>query len=283
MSEDSSIVKRPQKAPPGNESLDEGQHSSEGSRSGWGQSRPLFVRHTLKFSLALFTVGAIGLGTAWFVPSERPLLVTIGTIALFSGFLTYSLDTDRLIRAEVARAIYEATDRNHTALVEAFNLSTERVYVPTSDSVLLYVPADRDVPIPDLSDSSTPQFPGDSTSGLTLVPSGCSLFRIFQENLIGELSEDPQTLAEQIAEGLTDTFEIAWKVQLDLEPESGQLDVTVIKSIYPPSFDTPPASFIAVALASSLQTIVVMEFETEASGSYRIRCHWNPDHVAPDT
>lgn len=231
------------------------------------------------FGAGLICVGVLTLVSSWYAPSVRGLLVAVGSISVFGGFLAVYLDTDQLLRGDIGRDIYTVTERNESALAAFYGLSTERVYVPTDEGVVLFVPPDADAQIPPAAHLTPPQFPGGCQEGMTLLPRGRPLLEDVQATLVEPLSDDPATLAEQIEDGLTDTLEVARRAEWTLDSAGGRLDVRLDAAVFPPGFDTPPASFTAVALASGLQVTIVMEIEPDGSDSYTVTCHWNPDSV----
>jgi hypothetical protein len=220
-------------------------------------------------ALGLALVGAFAAGAGVLFPGARTVLFALGATGLFGALLTYYLTPERFIAVSVGEAIYRAFADNGRALADDLGLG-DPVYVPreVADDVRLYVPqADTDgaTELPD-DDALDPGFViGDGTRGLALVPTGDTLFEEFERSLTGPLADTPGTLAEQLADGLAEQFELVDGADVDASSE--RVTVGISGSAYGDvgRFDHPVASFLAGGFARAFD-VPTEATVTEADG-----------------
>lgn len=220
-------------------------------------------------ALGLALVGGIAVGAGMLFPGTRTVLFALGATGIFGALLTYYLTPERFITVSVGEAIYRAFADNGRALADDLGLG-EPVYVPreVADDVRLYAPqadADGSGTLPE-DDALDPGFViGETSRGLALVPTGDTLFEEFERSLTGPLADTPGTLAEQLADGLVEQFELVDGADVDASRE--RVTVGISGSAYGAvgRFDHPVASFLAggFARAFDVPTDVTV---TEADG-----------------
>lgn len=225
-------------------------------------------------ALGMAAVGAVAAVASWFLPDQRTVLVVLASVGLFGGFLVYYLSAGRSVAASVAGSVYGPMALTGEALVEASDHSSARIYLPTAETVILYVPRDAEDGIPDGRELVVPRVAPGEGDGLVFRPTGAALFGAFEETLSRPLSDDPPSLGTQLREGLVDVLELAGDADLDLDADGGRLAVDVTDPVYPAGFDTPAASFLAVGLAVGLGLPVWAAVEPTGDGDYAVTCRW---------
>lgn len=241
------------------------------------------LTHARAFGVGLFSLGSIAFLTAWYVSDRRAFLLSVGLVATFGGFLAYYLDSDRFVTAAVARDVYEAVDRNEAGLLETAELSDRRVYVPTPETVYLYVPADPTDVRPPGPYVTVPQLPDGDAPGAALVPTGLPLLERVRDTLEAPLSDDPRRLADQTEAGLLHTLELVRTADVEVDADAGRLTVTASDAVFPPGFDSPAASFVGVTLAAGLGRPIVTEISGTDRSTLSVTCRWDPAAAVPDT
>jgi hypothetical protein len=229
-------------------------------------------------ALGLALVGAVAVGAGVLFPGTRTVLFALGATGIFGALLTYYLTPERFIAVSVGEAIYRAFAGNGRALADDLGLG-EPVYVPreVADDVRLYVPqaeADGAGTFPE-DDALDPGFViGDETRGLALVPTGDTLFEEFERSLTGPLAGTPGTLAEQLADGLVEQFELVDGADVDANRE--RVTVGISGSAYGAvgRFDHPVASFLAGGFARAFDVpadVTVTEADGRADVAVTVR------------
>lgn len=230
-------------------------------------------------AIGLAGLGILGIAGAAVLPDVRDVLLVLGAIGLFGGLLTYYLTPERFVAADLAERLYDALAGNETALVADLGLSVARVYLPHPETesrpVTLYVPQRDDDPLPAPAAIEGPLVVTDETKGLALEPTGAALFDEFERTLAGPLADAPAALAEQVTDALVETFELVRATEVDVDAEAGRLTMSVWESTYRDGFDTPPASFLAVALAVGLETPVRVERTPGDDETFVVTCRWD--------
>lgn len=238
-------------------------------------------------ALGLFAVGVLALLGALMFPDVRDVLLALGATGIFGAVLTYSLTPERFVAAGTGERVYAALAATGRELVGELGLREDRVYSPAQIAdesfadVRLFVPqrADYTVPDPDQLDSLF-VVEEDVKRGVALPPTGGALYREFETAMVSEISSDPSSLADQLADALVEGFEIADSTRADADPEEGRVTVEVAGSVYGPAdaFDNPVASFLAVGLAANLNRPVGMTVtaNVEGAGDYLVTCEWEP-------
>lgn len=212
----------------------------------------------------------------------RTVLFALGGTGVFFGVLVYYLSPEQFISADVGRRVYEALAQNEAATVAELGLQNDRVYVPVGDSVedvRLFVPQRSEYELPDaeaLADTFVvPDEP--AGRGLALEPTGGPLAVDFRQAAT-DVVDDPTAIAPALADALVEQFELVASADSDVDPEAGRLTVGVTESVYGSvdRFDHPVASFLAVGLASALDTPVTTKVSTgDDRVDYLVTCQWN--------
>lgn len=228
--------------------------------------RSRYRRSAVGFALLglLATAGGVA------VPGSRTVLFALGGTGLFAALLTWFVTPERFVSAGVGDAVFEALAGNHERLCRELGLSDERVYVPAADEttgVWLYVPQRSTGTVPDADALASLFVVGDdeSTRGVSLRPTGETLFREFEAALSGPLAGEPAELVAQVREAIVEQFEVADGLRTDLDADGGRLTVAVDGGPYGEitRFDHPVVSVVAVALARGLDRSVRVELAGE--------------------
>ncbi|WP_276257985.1 hypothetical protein [Haloglomus litoreum] len=226
-------------------------------------------QHYRRTALGLALVGAVAAGAGVLFPGARTVLFALGATGLFGALLTYYLTPERFISASVGEAVYSTLATNSSALLADLGLA-DPVYVPrgASDDVRLFVSqadADDETALPDDTDLEPGFVITDGTRGLALAPTGDALFDEFERSLTGPLADAPSALAEQLADGLVEQFELVDGTDVDASHE--RVTVGISGSAYGDvgRFDHPVASFLAAGFARGFEVATTAEV-TEADG-----------------
>lgn len=249
-------------------------------RAAYGRVRRTRHRRT---ALGLAAIGALAIAAAAVFPAGRVVLVVLGATGLFGALLTWYLTPGRFVAAEVGERVYAAMAGNAAAIVEALGLSDRRYYVPVPDATdrdaVLYVPQSGAGDGVDtaalLEPFVVPEEP--AHRGLALHPTGDPLLAELGEATPGGLAEDPVTLADQLAEGLREQFELVDGVRPDVDAD-GRASIAVTGSAYGDitRFDHPVASLFATGLAVGLDAAVELEVDwtPDGRGEYLVTVSW---------
>jgi hypothetical protein len=256
-------------------------------------------------ALGLYGLGLLSVGAAVLFPDARSVLFALGATGLFAGLLTYYLTPEQFVAAHVSERIATAHAATLQAMIVDLGLQEIAVYLPLSSGegsteqpadVLLFVPQAAAYSLP-----PTPR-PGLVTPddrrgrGLLAVPTGGTLLREFERTLEQPLSGDPDRLAGQLADGLTDQFELAESVQtetttvaddeaLGLSPDSALHSdargaTRMVVRVEGPTIesgpiDDPYTSFVSAGVANTLETPVeVAERLSPAATTFRFALVW---------
>lgn len=235
----------------------------------------------------LVLVGAVA-GVAGLVfPDSRAVLFALCATGVFGGTLTYYLTPERFVAAEVGGTAYDAFAANVEAIVDELGLSGDQVYVPredaTGDPVRLFLPAraDHELPAPGALDAVFVVPEDDGHRGVSLRPTGASLFEEFERVLAGPLAGEPETLAGQLADGLVEQFELAARATPDVDPGGGRATVGIGGSAYGGlgRIDHPIVSFLAIGFATGLGRPVRVETANGEDRGYEslVTIRWSTD------
>lgn len=266
---------------------------NERLRTSYARARQSQYRQT---AIGFAVIGLLATVGGLLFPTTRTVLLALGGTGVFAAVLTWFITPERFVSASVGDAVYEALARNHERLCRELGLTDRRIYVPTDDAttgVRLFVPQQTafDIPAPDALTSLFVVTDDEQTRGVSLRPTGETLFDEFESTLSGPLGETPDEIATQVREAIAEQFEIADTVETDLDREDGRLTVQATDSVYGDltRFDHPIASITAVALARGLEQPVRAELTGEA-GEAVATLRWdsdtaaeNPDEPATET
>jgi hypothetical protein len=247
------------------------------------------ARHR-RTALALLGVGALaGLGGLAF-PDARTVLFALSGTGVFAGVLTYYLSPERFVSAGVGEGVYRALAANGVAIATDLGLQDDRLYVPTDGPTAdaparLFVPQHAEYDVPDRAALDGPFVVTDAerSRGVALSPTGGPLFDEFERALSGDLRDEPAALAAQLADGLTEQFELVERTRTAGEGTDGRLSVGVAGGAYDPvdRFDHPVPSFLGVGLAVGLDRPVAVE-TTPAEDDrvdVLVTCSWDEERA----
>lgn len=231
--------------------------------------------------IALVILGTLGLAGGFMLPEARSVLFALGGIGIFGAVILQYLLPARFISAATSESIYTSYSTTCAELVAELQLHDERIYIPntTEDApTRLFVPAGTksQIPVPGEAKSLFVYGEDNQFDGISVLPTGWSLYREFEKSIQPDIAEQPSQLAEQIADALTNHFGLVDKATT--EGGLGYVAFTVIDTAYGPvdRFDHPVESFLAVTLASVLEVPVgVTVTAGEGAKSVRILCSWN--------
>lgn len=211
------------------------------------------------------------------------LLIAVGATFLFGSIAAYTLDADQYLSVTVHESVYTDMVANQAALVDEHGLLNTLVYIPRSRSdqyPVLFIPKYPDHTLPRDPELDV-MFTGseaDRSAGVALRPLGATLARRFESMLAGELSDTPEELAVQLSAGLTEGFELANRVETDVQSDDDVVlfDVTETVCDRSDGIEDPVQSFLAVGLAMGLEMPVAVESRTNESAKdgYSLRCRW---------
>lgn len=249
---------------------------NERLRNAYASSRRSAYRRS---AAGLAIIGLVAVAGGLALPDARTVLFVLGAIGLFGAVLTTYLTPERFVAAAVGRAIYGALADNEAALAAELGLAEEYHYVPTGPArgVRLFVPqAGTDgTPAPPALEATL--VATDDAVGLALDPSGADLLREFETSLAGGLADSPAALSTQLAEALTDQFELVESARPDVDAADGRATVAVAGSAYGrvDRFDHPVASVVASGLARGLDRPVTLDV-TDGGDEWLVTCRWEP-------
>lgn len=255
------------------------------------QSEHVHGRQTAdrRIALGFFGVGVLVVLGAVVFPESRNILFALGGTGLFAGFMTYYFTPEQYIDADVGRRVYAASAETGEELVDELGLQKSRVYAPARTdaeafaSVRLFVPQHTDyaVPNPDQLGSLFVESDG-RDAGVSVPPSGGSLYREFEQLMAETVADQPSSLAAQLVDALVEGFELVESATPDAE--DGCVSVEIEGSVYGPldRFDHPVPSFLAVGLAAEFDVPVTAEVTTAESShaDYLVTCRWDDSAVA---
>ena len=242
---------------------------------------------------ALF--GLLAIGGAAVYPARRSVLFTLYWTLLFVAVLFYFLTPEEYVRAPIAERICAELMANEAALVAAYDLQDTLVYLPedtessrSDPPARLFVPgyAGQDFPSEIEPESRFVVSDAREQQGLCLLPTGGRLFREFESVLDGDLSETPDELSIQLADGLSEGLDLADRVTPNVRPTERRADFEITGSVYGPvdRFDHPVQSFLAVGLAIGLDRPVIAEtVMAEGHSDYLVSCQWNVEDRVDET
>jgi len=236
---------------------------------------------TLGFTVLGTTASAGGL--LYEEAAMRTVLVAIGATFLLGALLSYTLSSRRYLPAVVHESVYADMATTGWALIETYDLQETLVYVPRTDReqvAALFIPEHREYSVPKSSelDPLLITDPDGGVRGVSLRPSGDTLYARFEAMLDGDVSDTPVELGVQLTDGLVEGFELADRASPDVSSTDNIVEFAIDGCAYDPSagLDDPIQSFLAVGLAAGLETPVVVD--STVSGAvqcdYVVRCRW---------
>lgn len=242
-------------------------------------------RHRTRYrrsAAGLAAVGGVAALAALAFPGARDVLFALAATGLFGGLLTYYLAPERFIAADVGAAAYEAHAEAVAAVADELGLADARVYVPRgseTDPARLFLPQHADYAVPDDADLASVFVVTDDPAerGVSLPPTGVPLLRELRRALSGPLAEEPGPLADQLADGIVEAFELAERATPDVE--AGRVTVGIAGAAFGDvaRVDHPVASLLAVGLAVGLGRPVVVEIAPAGDdrADVLVTCRWS--------
>lgn len=227
------------------------------------------------------TIGLVSFLGAFLFPTASTVLFALGGTGLFTAVLIRYLTPERFVSATVGQRIYEALAADHEALVNELGLGETRLYTPIEaemgPTVRLFVPQQAEYTIPpdEELDSVLVLPSNDRGRGVAFEPTGDALVDELRSATNGELGDELDVLADQLADGLIEVFELVDSAAPNTDPENGRLSIEVTGSAYGPvdRFDHPVASTIATAVATERDTSVELDVTESTEESYIVTCH----------
>lgn len=249
-------------------------------REAYAHSRRTSYRRT---ALGLLLVGAAAGVGAWLFPSVRQVLVVLAAVGAFGGVLTYYLTPEGFVATSVSERVYAALSESIEGLLDELGLSESRIYVPTDGrtAARLFVPQNEGDALPEAAALDDVLVVGDNgTRGVSLRPTGDTLFREFERALAEPFADAPEVAVEQLADALVENFEIASGTAVDADPDGTPRRVTVraFGTAYGRAErpDNPVASLLGVGLARAVGAPVSVDtgFDDDA---LVVTCRWRAD------
>lgn len=213
-------------------------------------------------ALGLLATGLVTLGGAAVFPDVRTVLTALGMTGVFAAVLVYYVTPERFVAAEVGERSYSALAETVAELLDQLGMSDRRVYVPTDDgtrgsAVRLFVPQRKSFRLPEDAALSVPLVVTDDERewGFSARPSGGALFDAFEKTTSEPLGTTPEDLGFQLADALSDVFELVDRVEHEVDPDTPRVTFHTYGSVWGvfESFDHPVASFLAVGFAVGLE------------------------------
>lgn len=238
-------------------------------------------------AIGLATIGAVAVLGGIAFPAGTTVLFSLGAIGVFAAILTYYLTPERFVAATVGKAVYAAHAENGDAVVSELGLSGQYLYVPLENpnrAATLYVPQVEDATVP--SESALDAVfvvDEDGQRGVSLRPAGGALFVEFERTLADPLADDPGSLADQLADGLVEVFELADGVDPELSTDGTQCVFGITGSALGSvdRFDHPVDSFLATGFAVGLDRPVEMTVTRgDERFDHRVTCSWTATTAA---
>ena len=255
---------------------------NERLRQEYARARQTAYRRT---ALGLGFVGVLSAIGAFVIPSARTILFALGGTGIFAGLLTVYLTPERFIAASIGEEVYTALAENESSIASELGLADVQVYVPSSEengSAHLYIPQDSDDSVPPSEALESAFVIEDGARGLSLHPTGAALLTEFDRALSDEMSHDPQLLADQLADGLVEQFELVRRGVT--EASEGRITIAVSGSAYGDvgRFDHPVPSFIATGIAQTLRTPVRVTIHAgdDPRTDQLVTCTWDTSETA---
>jgi hypothetical protein len=246
------------------------------------------TRHR-RATVVLAVFGVIAFLGAVVLPTERTLLLAVGSTGLFAAVLTRFLTTERFVSADIGERVYEGCVTDHESIIAELGLRDERVYVPSPETgrVRLFVPqhVEYAVPLDTELESTFVVTDEPHRRGVTFTPTGQGLLSELTSMLRGGPSDDPRLLGEQLADGVVESFELARSATADVDSAEGRATITVVDGTYGSidRFDHPIASLFGVAFASVLDEPVIIEgYSDEESDREFVTCRWNGESATDE-
>lgn len=239
--------------------------------------RRSYIRaQSARFRRTALGMGGLGLlavvAAVAFAPA-RTVLLSLGATGLFGALLIYGLSPKTVVSADVGAEVYRALASNHDRIRSALGLADTSTYVPhgeTHSAVRLFIPQSAERALPSEQELDDVFVVADEQRGLSLEPTGEALFEEYQRALRGELNTSVDELLSQLAEGLTEQFEIVETIEFDADSADTRVLAEVTGNAYGSldGFDHPVVSFVAVGLVRGLGVPVTVQSVDDDRGIF---------------
>lgn len=230
-------------------------------------------------ALGLFAVGILGFLAGVLFPDGREILFAFGFTGLFGGVLTLYLSPKRVVAADVGERVYAALAANDQALATQLGIDERRIYLPGGErAAYLYLPQHEDYSLPDEIDG--PLLTAEDRRGLLLEATGAYLFEEFEDAVTGALAPQPEALATQLADAVTEQFELAGAIDLEVDGADERATFRVSESRFGDldRFDHPLPSFLAVGFVAGLDRPVTVEVApADEYADWLVTLRWGDD------
>jgi hypothetical protein len=229
------------------------------------------------------------------LPTARTVLIALGGTFLFAAIMVLFLITERCVRESISEHIYANLVANEAALIEAYNSQNSYTYVPQKEKIAendtpawLLIPRYTDRGFSNEAEIKSFPYPGtENNQSLFLLPTGGRLFREFESMLSGDLSESPNKLAVQLADGITNGLGLADSAKPHSQPIENYISFEIDNGLYDSidPVDHPIQSFLAVGLAVGLDRPITAEIvaaEAKDNYDYLVKCRWEDNEGFDD-
>lgn len=210
-------------------------------------------------AVALGAVGGVAVALGFLLPDVRDVLFVLGAIGVFGGILTWYLTPERVLTVSVSESIYSAVAANGTQIQRELGLQSTPIYIPTADTVRLFLPQQREFELPD---SLTDGFLTDqATRGVALTPSGQALLAEFERAQASPDTSSLQATATYLSDAVVEQFEIADSVSVVENNSENRIVITVEGAAFGSvnNFDHPVVSILACGLAQAHNAPLAVE------------------------
>lgn len=245
-------------------------------------------------AIALCLVGIISAGAGVLLPTSQSVLFAIGATGLFAGVMTYYLSPNQFVAATIGDRLVEANVVTLNGFIQTLGLSGTIVYVPTTDAVvrtdvIAFLPQSTEYSIPTELSPGVITDAEPAAQGIGTIPIGGLLLDEFTQALTTERATDPDRLGEQLAEAITDQFELATTVEIETAitgetkedgvVPAGRLTAVCTEPVFATTtaLDHPIGSFIASGVATALDRPVELRVDNENSdnnNNYQATVRW---------
>ncbi|MFC5973393.1 hypothetical protein ACFPYI_18850 [Halomarina salina] len=218
-------------------------------------------------------IGLLALAGGTLFPGVRTILLAIGGTGLFAAVMTLYLTPESFVPASIGEAVSRTHSDNMAAIAADLGLSEKRVYLRAGDDTRLYLPQYDDYELPAADALSTPFVTTDNTRerGLSLKPTGNTLYESFERAHSGPVPEGPAPLAQALTDAAIEQFELLARAEPDVE--SGRLAIGCAGAQITPlsALDHPVTSLVAVGLTTQLETPIAVTVQKSDDDRYDAR------------
>lgn len=238
-------------------------------REEYARTKQTRYHHT---AIGLASLGAIAIAAALAFPGVRDILIAIGAIGLFGAILVYYLTPETVLPASIGEHTYDAMADTLAGIVASLGLRDIAIYTPTTDGVHLFVPQPSATDLPE--PTSGPIVTDEATRGLFIRPTGAALLDELERTIRGDLPDAPGPLADQLADGVVEVFELASSVDADIEDDQVTFAVSASAFGAIDRFDHPLPSTLAAGLAAGLDEPIRLDVDRgDERHDWLVTCH----------